>query len=74
MTRQPFPKLLRPFVALLLAIATIPVVAAPSFAQEAKKCCSKTYRAKPGIILVRAIASTSSTCLAITIRQRDCRW
>jgi len=37
MTRQPFPKLLRPFVALLLAIATIPVVAAPSFAQEAKE-------------------------------------
>jgi len=47
MTRQPFPKLLRPFVALLLAIATIPVVVAPSFAQEAKKKhVEKTFRAR----------------------------
>ena len=49
MTRQPSPKLLRPIVALLLAIATIPVVAAPSFAQEAKRVV-KTYRARPGIL------------------------
>jgi len=34
MTRQPSSKLLRPFVALLLAIAAIPVVAVPSFAQD----------------------------------------
>jgi len=45
MTRQPFPKRLRPFVALLLAIAIIPVVAAPSFAQEAKNV-EKTFRAR----------------------------
>ena len=37
MTRQPSSKLLRPFVALLLAIAAIPVVAVPSFAQEGKR-------------------------------------
>src|SRR5512135_2373061 len=49
MTQQPSPKLLRPFVALLFAIATIPVVAAPSFAQEAKRVV-KTYRARPGIL------------------------
>jgi len=45
MTRQPFPKRFRPFVALLLAIATIPVVAAPSFSQEAKNV-EKTFRAR----------------------------
>jgi len=42
MTLQPSPKLLRPFVALLLAIAAI-LVAAPSFAQEAKKEAKKKY-------------------------------
>jgi len=54
MTLQPFPKLLRPFVALLLGIATILVVAAPSFAQEAKEVrraprsrnVEKTFRAR----------------------------
>ncbi|MBV8554449.1 MAG: PHB depolymerase family esterase [Planctomycetaceae bacterium] len=49
MTRQPSQKLRRPFVALLLAIATIPMVAAPSFAQETERVV-KTYRARPGIL------------------------
>jgi poly(hydroxyalkanoate) depolymerase family esterase len=48
MTRQPFSKLLRPFVALLLAIATIPAVVATSFAEDAKNI-EKRFHARPEI-------------------------
>jgi poly(hydroxyalkanoate) depolymerase family esterase len=47
MTRQPSSKLLRSFVTLLLAIATIPMVAAPSFAQGKGKREVKTFQARP---------------------------
>ena len=58
MTLQPFPKLLRSFVVLLLAFATIPFVALPSFAQEGERKTAmfpsgkgtsvvKTFQARP---------------------------
>ena len=57
MTRQRFPKLLRPFVALLLAIATINLMATRGFAQEATTKRSRRQRFR-----ARWTASTSSTC------------
>ena len=47
MTPQPFPKLRRPFVVLLLAFATIPFVAVPSFAEGKGKSVVKTFQARP---------------------------
>lgn len=48
MTRQPFSKLLRPLVALLLGIAIIPTVVVTSFAEDAKNV-KKKYLARPSI-------------------------